>query len=104
MIRASHINRTFRTHRKEPGFIASVKALFSREWVDKAALTDVSLEVKEGEILGLLGANGAGNSNFTEYLSAADTLIPCQLANNVDRVDVFCIKPIVATTSSEVKG
>jgi ABC-2 type transport system ATP-binding protein len=69
MIHAEHISRTFRTHRKLPGFLASVKALFSREWIDKAALTDVSLEVKEGEILGLLGANGAGKTTLVKILS-----------------------------------
>lgn len=69
MIHAEHISRSFRTHRKLPGFLASVKALFSREWIDKAALTDVSLEVKEGEILGLLGANGAGKTTLVKILS-----------------------------------
>ena len=30
------------------------------------ALDDVSFTVNEGEVLGIIGANGAGKSNFTE--------------------------------------
>ncbi len=33
------------------------------------ALKDINLEVKQGEILGIIGKNGAGKSTFIKFLS-----------------------------------
>lgn len=73
MISAQSLTRTFYTHKKAPGFLASVKSLFKRDWIEKQALQNVSLTVKEGEILGLLGANGAGKTTLVKILAGIIT-------------------------------
>lgn len=40
-----------------------------KDFEDKSVLNHVSLEVSEGEIIGLLGANGAGKTTFLKLLS-----------------------------------
>jgi ABC-2 type transport system ATP-binding protein len=69
IIRVRHCSKTFRIHKKEPGFRASFKALFVRKWETKQALNDVSLDVREGELVGLLGANGAGKTTLIKILA-----------------------------------
>ena len=45
-----------------------------KEYPGVIALKDVSIEVKPGEILGLIGENGAGKSTLIKCCS--DTIIP----------------------------
>jgi len=42
----------------------------SKSYGDRAALTDVALEVEAGEILGLLGPNGAGKTTLVSIIAA----------------------------------
>ena len=60
MIEVDDLQKTFFVHKKEPGLVGSVKALFAREKIEKRAVRGVSFRVDEGEIVGLIGANGAG--------------------------------------------
>jgi ABC-2 type transport system ATP-binding protein len=69
MIKVKNLSKTFKVHTKEPGFVGSLKSLFSRKYITKQALNNISLTVNSGEIIGLIGSNGAGKTTLTKILS-----------------------------------
>lgn len=69
MIYLENVSKNFQIHQKAPGFIASVKSLFKREWVEKCALSSINLKINTGEIVGLVGANGAGKTTLVKILT-----------------------------------
>lgn len=69
MIEVEKLSKTFVVHKKEPGLAGSVRALFRRQYIEKRAVREVSFTVGEGEIVGLVGANGAGKTTIVKMLS-----------------------------------
>lgn len=69
MLKITNLNKNFEVHQKEPGLRGSIKSLFSRTKVIKKALSEINLEIKKGEIIGLMGANGAGKTTLIKILS-----------------------------------
>jgi ABC-2 type transport system ATP-binding protein len=69
VIEAVNLGKSFKIHKKEPGFWGSVRSLFHRKWEIKHALKEVSFSIKEGELVGLVGANGAGKTTIVKLLA-----------------------------------
>lgn len=63
-IRVTHLSKTY------PVPLARLKSLFRRTLKPPVeALSDVNLEVREGEIFGLIGPNGAGKTTLTKIIA-----------------------------------
>ncbi|MEN8141538.1 MAG: ATP-binding cassette domain-containing protein [Thermodesulfobacteriota bacterium] len=69
MIQVENLHKEFQVHRKAAGLKASLRSLFRRETVTKVAVDHVSFNVGEGEIVGLVGANGAGKTTIVKMLA-----------------------------------
>ncbi|RLG17041.1 ABC transporter, partial [Nanoarchaeota archaeon] len=69
MIRVRELRKEFKTYKKEPGIIGSLKSLVRRRYKIKVAVDDISFDVKKGEFLGFIGPNGAGKSTTIKMLT-----------------------------------
>ena len=65
------LTKDYRSPLKEPGLWGGVKALFDRKYKDTRAVDGVSFKIEEGELVGFLGANGAGKSSILRAISVA---------------------------------
>lgn len=68
-IEAVDLNKVFSKYKKSPGIKGSVKALIQRETYEVRAVESLSVEIEEGELVGLIGENGAGKSTTLKMLS-----------------------------------
>ena len=68
MIRLSAITKTFKISKRDQGLSQAVKALFARETQTIYALTNVSFNVDDGEMVGYIGPNGAGKSTTIKIM------------------------------------
>lgn len=69
LIEVKNLSKTFVSNKKGKGFKGTVKALFSNEKVEVQAVNDVSFNIKKGEIIGYIGANGAGKSTTIKMMT-----------------------------------
>lgn len=58
------LSRTFHTTVRRPGFTGALRSLVNPERVAKHAVTDISFDVAPGELLALLGPNGAKSTTI----------------------------------------
>lgn len=69
IIKLEHVSKTFRVAERKETMSAALKALFKRKYKYVEALKDVSITMKEGEIIGYIGPNGAGKSTTIKIMS-----------------------------------
>jgi ABC-2 type transport system ATP-binding protein len=69
MIRVDDLVKSFKVHRRPPGFANAVKSLFHREYTTVHAVNGVSFQIERGERVGFLGPNGAGKTTTLKVLS-----------------------------------
>lgn len=69
MIKVENLSKEFKSNKKYPGFKGAIKSFFSREYIIKKAVYNISFEIEDGEIVGYIGANGAGKSTTIKMMT-----------------------------------
>lgn len=69
LIKAQSLNKTFKVYKQGDGIRGYLKSLISREYEEVHAVEDLDLEINEGEMIGYIGANGAGKSTTVKMLT-----------------------------------
>src|SRR6204780_4789019 len=69
IIETRELRKVFRSVKRTPGAGGALKTLFSREYVDKVAVTGVTMSLDAGELVGYIGPNGAGKSTTIKMLT-----------------------------------
>ena len=69
IIEIKNITKEFRVPDRREGLKGSIKDLFSRRYHTVKAVDDISMEIKQGEIVGYLGPNGAGKSTTIKMMT-----------------------------------
>jgi ABC-2 type transport system ATP-binding protein len=64
-----NLKKYYQVHKKEPGFIGSLKSLVKRKYKTVKAVDNISFSIEEGELVGFIGPNGAGKTTTLKCLS-----------------------------------
>jgi ABC-2 type transport system ATP-binding protein len=69
IIETRDLRKLFRSVKRQPGALGALRTLFSREFVDRVAVQDVTMALEAGELVGYIGPNGAGKSTTIKMLT-----------------------------------
>jgi len=69
LIKAKNLDKTFRIYQRGEGLRGYLKSFISRDFEEVNAVGDLNLEIDEGEMIGYIGANGAGKSTTVKMLT-----------------------------------
>jgi len=69
IIETRDLRKVFRTVKRTPGAAGALKTLFTREYVERVAVEDVTMALDVGELVGYIGPNGAGKSTTIKMLT-----------------------------------
>lgn len=69
MIKVENLSKEFKISKKYPGIKGALRSFFSTEYTIKKAVDDISFEINDGEIVGYIGANGAGKSTTIKMMT-----------------------------------
>ena len=68
IISVKNLSKTFKKPIREEGLRGMIKSFFSRKYEEVHAVNDISFDIEEGEIVGYIGANGAGKSTTIKMM------------------------------------
>ena len=68
IIDVQNLSKIFLVASKEPGLKGTINHFFKRKMISKKVVNNINIEIKEGEIVGFLGANGAGKTTILKLL------------------------------------
>ena len=69
IIETRDLRKVFRSVKRVPGPLGALRTLFSREFESKIAVSDVTMSLEPGELVGYIGPNGAGKSTTIKMLT-----------------------------------
>lgn len=69
VITTDKLSKDYSYYKKEAGLRGSIQNLFHREKLCKHAVSDFSIQIPKGAIVGLIGLNGAGKTTTLKMLS-----------------------------------
>jgi ABC-2 type transport system ATP-binding protein len=69
IIHVSNLSKAFRVLKRKPGFLGSLRTLFSADYEQVRAVQDISFAIAPGELVGYIGLNGAGKSTTIKMLT-----------------------------------
>ena len=68
IISVKNLSKTFKKPIREEGLKGMIKGLFFRQYEEVRAVDQISFDIEEGEIVGYIGANGAGKSTTIKMM------------------------------------
>ncbi len=68
IIDVKNLSKSFDISSKEPGLKGTIKHFLKRQTKNLKVIKNISFKIKEGEIVGFLGANGAGKTTILKML------------------------------------
>ena len=68
IIEVESLSKSFNISSKDPGLRGTLKHFFKRETKRVKVIKNITFRIKEGEIIGFLGANGAGKTTILKML------------------------------------
>ncbi len=68
MIEVNNLSKSFDVSSKDPGVKGTLKHFFRRETKSIKIIKNINFKINEGEIVGFLGANGAGKTTILKLL------------------------------------
>ncbi|MDE0297925.1 MAG: ATP-binding cassette domain-containing protein [Candidatus Poribacteria bacterium] len=86
VISVEHLCKDFKVHKRRKGFWGSLSSTVTREYDIIKAVEDVNFTLERGELVGYIGANGAGKSTTIKMLTGI--LVPTS-----GHIDVMNLTP-----------
>ena len=63
-ININNLSKSFKLFHRKAGLKGAVQSFFNRKYEVFKALDNINLDITEGEVIGILGENGAGKTTF----------------------------------------
>ena len=68
IIQVANLSKSFNVSSKKPGLKGTLRHFFKRETKSVEVIKNINFEINKGEIVGFLGANGAGKTTILKIL------------------------------------